>query len=62
MYQNQFDKKIRNSYQTADYINKLITDCVQFGTIPFAIAARHGLSQSHFYGQQLIKKLFLPLE
>ena len=34
--------KLNDTFALADYINTLIGECVNFGTIPFAIIARHG--------------------
>lgn len=32
----------RNSFSIADKINTLIDECIEFGTLPFSILARHG--------------------
>lgn len=50
------NKSPKNSYQTADYINQLIEDCIKYGTIPFAIAARHGFIAESFLRSAISKK------
>jgi hypothetical protein len=43
-----FRNESRNSFQTADYIKHLIEECINYGTIPFAIAARHAFIAESF--------------
>jgi hypothetical protein len=54
--QIRLNKLPKNSYQTADYINKLIVECVNWGTMPFAIAARHGFIAESFLRSAISKK------
>ncbi len=33
---------LNNPFNISDYINTLLTECIEYGTIPFSIIARHG--------------------
>ena len=38
----------KNSFSIADNINTLINECIDFGTLPFSIIARHGFIAENF--------------
>lgn len=43
-----FDSFARNTFSIADTINTLIGECVELGTLPFSILARHGFIAEGF--------------
>tara|TARA_B100000963_G_scaffold360524_1_gene391717 strand:+ start:3571 stop:5928 length:2358 start_codon:yes stop_codon:yes gene_type:complete len=50
--QGKNSEELNTPFAIADKINTLISECIEYGTIPFAIAARHG-----FIAESLLKSL-----
>lgn len=52
LQKNKLHKNYNSKLSVSDHINTLIYECKKYGTMPFAIAARHG-----FISQSLLKSL-----
>lgn len=59
--QELFSLNDKNTFHLSDYINQLLSDCIEFGTIPFAIVARHGFIAESFL-RSIIRENCLKVE
>lgn len=53
----EYEQSLDNPFSVADRINTLVEECIQFGTLPFAIVARHGFIAESWLRSVVNRKL-----